>query len=52
MPTCTGSGSELPEAAADVELLNGEHAATAVPKDQEPPSTDAARNRLLRPPAP
>jgi hypothetical protein len=52
MPTCTGSGCELPDAAADIERLNSEHTAAVVPKDQEPPSADAVRDRVLRPHAP
>lgn len=49
--TCRWS-AELPEAAAAVEALDGEHAAAAVPDDQEPPGADAARARELLPPAP
>jgi hypothetical protein len=44
--------ADLPEAAAAVEDLDGEDAATAVPDDQGPPVADAARVRELRPPAP
>ena len=45
------SSAQLPEAAAAVERLDGEHAADAVPEDHEPPRPDSARVREFLPPA-